>query len=166
MNRLRLRCFAVLRVQQIVKPLDHDSRWKIRQRDKFVRNHVTISIQAGELGVRVCRAGLIGSSQQAFVGTDRVSHPARFHDSNSKCSARLIVTSRHNYGLQLGDRVDWPRRRSAFPESFLQALERAGIRRRFRLQQEFPPTSPAAACQRPDNAKPKNNRHKAVAQAE
>src|SRR5579864_151843 len=35
-----------IRIQQVVKPLDHDSGWKISERYKFLGNHVAIRVEA------------------------------------------------------------------------------------------------------------------------
>src|ERR1700722_4119125 len=81
-------------VQQIVEPLDHDSRREIRERDELVWNHVTIGVERR----RKCRraqAGLVGSSQQTFVSAHRVRDAARTDRTNSQCAAGLIVPSHH-----------------------------------------------------------------------
>src|ERR1700733_14815806 len=105
-NRLHLRWIPVLcddafialfSVQQIVEPLDHDSRGKIRQRDELVWNHVTIGVETSSER-RISQAGLIGGGCQTFIGAQRVGHAARTNHTNSQGSARLIVSSHHHYG--------------------------------------------------------------------
>src|SRR5215469_12030712 len=75
-------CCGTIRIQQIVQPLDHDSSWKICQRNKFSWRNVAIRVKR-RLQRTFAKGRGIRSSEQAFVSTHGIGNTAGADDSGA-----------------------------------------------------------------------------------